>query len=177
MRLPIDTRSLKRHPSLSQLAVFSRIFFVRENAIKPAFLLSFGCIYEKSCLISCGLGATARVLGHNGPKVLLELILTKSSKGLKPYRFLFIAFHNFFTNSRSFRLFLSHNVHKNSNCQISTTHNWSVLKKNTLSLKFIYSEKATKLYEIFTLLLSYVVPVKSKVKILWPSQNIWTLLI
>ena len=35
-------------------------------------------------------------------------------------------------------------------------------------LKFIYSEKATKSYEIFTLLLFYVVPVKSKVKI---SQN------
>ena len=35
-------------------------------------------------------------------------------------------------------------------------------------LKFIYSEKATKFCEIFTLLLSYVVQVKSKVKI---SQN------
>ena len=35
-------------------------------------------------------------------------------------------------------------------------------------LKFIYSEKATKFSEIFTLLLSYVVPVKSKVKI---SEN------
>ena len=35
-------------------------------------------------------------------------------------------------------------------------------------LKFIYSEKATTFCEIFTLLLSYVVPVKSKVKI---SQN------
>ena len=35
-------------------------------------------------------------------------------------------------------------------------------------LKFIYSEKAKKLCEIFTLLLSYVVPDKSKVKI---SQN------
>ena len=35
-------------------------------------------------------------------------------------------------------------------------------------LKFIYSEKATKFCEIFTLLLSYVVPVKSKVEI---SQN------
>ena len=35
-------------------------------------------------------------------------------------------------------------------------------------LKFIYSEKATKFFEIFTLLLSYVVPVKSKVEI---SQN------
>ena len=34
--------------------------------------------------------------------------------------------------------------------------------------KFIYSEKATKFCEIFTLLLSYVVPIKSKVKI---SQN------
>ena len=40
------------------------------------------------------------------------------------------------------------------------------LEKETL--KFIYSEKATKFYEIFTLFLSYVVPVKSKVKI---SQN------
>ena len=36
-------------------------------------------------------------------------------------------------------------------------------------VKFIYSEKATKFCEIFSLLLSYVVPVKSKVKI---SQNL-----
>ena len=36
-------------------------------------------------------------------------------------------------------------------------------------LKFVYSEKATKFCEIFTLLLSYVVQVKSKVNI---SQNI-----
>ena len=35
-------------------------------------------------------------------------------------------------------------------------------------LKFAYSEKATKFCEIFSLLLSYLVPVKSKVKI---SQN------
>ena len=35
-------------------------------------------------------------------------------------------------------------------------------------VKFIYSEKATKFFEISTLLLSYVVPVKSKVEI---SQN------
>ena len=35
-------------------------------------------------------------------------------------------------------------------------------------LKFIYSEKATKFCKISTLLLFYVVPVKSKVKI---SQN------
>ena len=35
-------------------------------------------------------------------------------------------------------------------------------------VKFIYSEKATKFCEIFPLLLSYVVPVKSKGKI---SQN------
>ena len=45
------------------------------------------------------------------------------------------------------------------------------LKKNGMKLfllMFIYSEKATKRFEIFTLLLPYVVPVKSKVKI---SQN------
>ena len=35
-------------------------------------------------------------------------------------------------------------------------------------VKLIYSEKATELCKIFTLLLSYIVPVKSKVKI---SQN------
>ena len=35
-------------------------------------------------------------------------------------------------------------------------------------LKFLYSEKATKFWEISTLLMSYVVPVKSKVEI---SQN------
>ena len=34
-----------------------------------------------------------------------------------------------------------------------------------LCIKFIYSEKATRFCKIFTLLLSYVVPVKSKVKI------------
>ena len=39
----------------------------------------------------------------------------------------------------------------------------------TFVVKFIYSEKAIKFYKIFTLLLSYVVPVKSKVKI---SQNV-----
>ena len=33
-------------------------------------------------------------------------------------------------------------------------------------LKFIYFEKATAFWKIFTLLLSYVVPVKTKVKIL-----------
>ena len=37
-----------------------------------------------------------------------------------------------------------------------------------LYLKFIYSEKATKFCKISTLLLSYAVPVKSKVEI---SQN------
>ena len=37
-----------------------------------------------------------------------------------------------------------------------------------VTVKFIYSEKATKFCEIFTLPLSYVVPVKNKVKI---SQN------
>ena len=37
-----------------------------------------------------------------------------------------------------------------------------------LNILQVYSEKATKCCEIFTLLLSYVVPVKSKVKI---SQN------
>ena len=42
------------------------------------------------------------------------------------------------------------------------------LSWNFSLLKFIYSEKATKFCKIFTLLLSYVVPVKSKVKI---SQN------
>ena len=44
--------------------------------------------------------------------------------------------------------------------------------KNTFGqssvVKFIYSEKATKFCEILTLVLSYVVPLKSKVKI---SQN------
>ena len=40
--------------------------------------------------------------------------------------------------------------------------------KGKFLLKFIYSEKPTKVYEISTLLLSYVVLVKSKVEI---SQN------
>ena len=40
-----------------------------------------------------------------------------------------------------------------------------MINRHTYIVKFIYSEKATKFGEIFTLLLSYVVPVKSKVKI------------
>ena len=35
--------------------------------------------------------------------------------------------------------------------------------QSNLVLKFIYSEKATKFCKIFTLLLNYVVPVKSKI--------------
>ena len=41
-------------------------------------------------------------------------------------------------------------------------------ENNYILVKFIYSEKATNFCEIFALLLSFVVPVKSKVKI---SQN------
>ena len=49
-----------------------------------------------------------------------------------------------------------------------------------ISVKFIYSEKATKICESLTLILSYIVPVKRRWrfrKILWPFQNIWTLTI
>ena len=45
--------------------------------------------------------------------------------------------------------------------------NWLNMEQ-CIILKFVYSEKATKVCEISTLLLSYVVPVKSKLKI---SQN------
>ena len=54
-------------------------------------------------------------------------------------------------------------------CGVSNSSDWK--GKGSLGeskLNFIYSEKAAKFCEIFTLLLSYVVPVKSKVKI---SQN------
>ena len=48
------------------------------------------------------------------------------------------------------------------------------------NVKFIYSAKATKFCEIFTLLLTGTTLHRTKVrwrfcKILWPSQNIWTL--
>ena len=52
------------------------------------------------------------------------------------------------------------------------------LNRIFLFIKFIYSEKATKFCEIFPLLLTVCAVVKSKErlrKILWPSQNIWTL--
>ena len=51
----------------------------------------------------------------------------------------------------------------------------STSTRNFDTLKFIYSEKATTFCEIFLLLLTAVHTVKSKGKILWPSQNIWTL--
>ena len=42
---------------------------------------------------------------------------------------------------------------------------WSGRFCHCVRVKFIYSEKATTFYKTFTLLLSYVVPVKRKVKI------------
>ena len=59
---------------------------------------------------------------------------------------------------------------KSSERPLEKTHQDLKVKPVKL-LKFIYSEKAKKFCEIFTLLLSYVVPVKSKVKIFWSSQN------
>ena len=56
---------------------------------------------------------------------------------------------------------------ENSDLRNKKTHTLNQKIKNW-GLKFIYSEKATKIFEIFTLLLSYVAAVKSKVKI---SQN------
>ena len=60
--------------------------------------------------------------------------------------------------------------------------NWIIIqifniRQSNFIIKFIYSEKATKFCEIFTLLLTVSTVVKSKVKILqnWPSQNIWIL--
>ena len=50
-------------------------------------------------------------------------------------------------------------------CSDNLTNNPLAMVNNCV-LKFIYSEKATKFCEIFTLILSYVVPVKSKVMIL-----------
>ena len=56
---------------------------------------------------------------------------------------------------------------------------WKKSSSENLTSKFVYSEKATKFCKICTLLLSTVHTDKSKVEIcqiLWPSQNIWTLL-
>ena len=50
--------------------------------------------------------------------------------------------------------------------QPPTPQQTTKLKFSRIFLKSIYSEKATKFCEIFALLLSYVVAVKSKVKIL-----------
>ena len=51
---------------------------------------------------------------------------------------------------------------------MSKLNKYKFFMASSTFIKFIYSEKATKLCEISTLLLSYVVPDKSKVKI---SQN------
>ena len=51
-------------------------------------------------------------------------------------------------------------------CTVFNLHQWWDGCINIILVKFIYSEKATKFCKISTLLLSYVVPVKSKVEIL-----------
>ena len=51
----------------------------------------------------------------------------------------------------------------------TTIQKWEIVEfyiRQIIVVKFIYSEKATKFCKIFTLLLSSVAPVKSKVKIL-----------
>ena len=81
--------------------------------------------------------------------------------------FLFLSFESFSLSSIEV-VWLIYRSKQTGACflprRITIEHNclWS------LCLKFIYSEKATKFCEISTLLLSYVVPVKSKVEI---SQN------
>ena len=57
---------------------------------------------------------------------------------------------------------------KKDYCMIIMQSAWICFLFKTFGLKFIYSEKATTFCKISTLLLSYVVPVKSKVEI---SQN------
>ena len=55
-------------------------------------------------------------------------------------------------------------------CKYHLDHqNRHVITFKFIIIKFIYSDKATKVCEIFTLILSHEVPVKSKVKI---SQNL-----
>ena len=49
----------------------------------------------------------------------------------------------------------------------------AVGRQGTHQVKFIYSEKATNFCRIFPLLLSYIVPVKSKVKILQNFLAFW----
>ena len=65
-------------------------------------------------------------------------------------------------------------IHTYGKARLGSIQYYNVLQwiglviKTAHVIKFIYSEKATKFCEISTLLLSYVVPVKSKVEI---SQN------
>ena len=72
--------------------------------------------------------------------------------------------------SQNFAAFSEYMNFKENKMKKSNVWNmyFHIAVKNVV-LKFIYSEKATKFCEIFTLLLSYVVPVKRKVKI---SQNL-----
>ena len=48
----------------------------------------------------------------------------------------------------------------------------NIMEYSHVKVKFIYFEKATKFCKISNLLLSYVLPVKSKVEILQVSQTI-----
>ena len=69
-----------------------------------------------------------------------------------------------FFRSVKFIVFVYNLVSKLGGSNVART---DIVRTELTLIKFIYSEKATKFCEIFTLLLSYV-PVKSKVKI---SQN------
>ena len=70
----------------------------------------------------------------------------------------------------------THKLHNGQNISI-----WKIFKKN-VSVKFKYSERATHYCKIYTIDLSYVSICSNGLnlqwrfhKILWTSQNIWTL--
>ena len=77
-------------------------------------------------------------------------------------------YFNWVFNSSSERLDLQENLISNQGSKSVAEHTPQVRILN-VRLKFIYSEKAIKFSEIFTVLLSKVM--RRFRKILWPSQN------
>ena len=115
--------------------------------------------------------------------------LNSVSLKIEPLQYIAIFYNGSIFNETDFRFYPAHWIPEITNqnkfdifCLLKNSpigskigeHSGFVVKNQLLDpvkiflKKFIYSEQATKFCEIFTLLLSYVVPVKSKVKI---SQN------
>ena len=136
------------------------------------FRITITCLLQGTL---CDTGIPCTLYGENICSVRLQVagMLEKVFRGSDDVFFYFdlmqvICLNNFFYHCSHPFTYCGQKKQDNMTCRktISCLRIYQILYLSSKVIKFIYSEKATKFCEISTLLLSYLVPVKSKLKIL-----------